>query len=283
MPNKLGQTSPELLPAHRDLVMNRIQMFRHGASIGELAVGSLFIADGKSFNGSLPDFGHERRHHTRIQAPTQEHAQGHVAHQVTGNRLLQKLTICTDIIAPWLITLPFSLRDVPVGLDLNFAGWVNLKCVAGGELMDAGEKRFRTCHKSKCEVFWYGCSIEFGADSGVSQNSFNFGAKEECLRGQPVVERFDAQPIPGSEIHLAPRIPKREGKHPTQASNAVFSVLLVKVNNGFRVAVSAIMVTLFLQPRTEFLVVVDFAVENQPDRSVFVADRLVARLKVDDA
>ena len=60
--------------------------------------------------------------------------------------------------------------------------------------------------------------------------------------------------------------------------DAIFSVLLVKVNDSFSVTVSAILVTLFLQPRTEFLMVVDFAVENQPDGSIFVAEWLVARL-----
>jgi hypothetical protein len=55
------------------------------------------------------------------------------------------------------------------------------------------------------------------------------------------------------------------------------------MNNGFSVAFGAVLMTTGLQLFAQFLVVVNFAVENDPKRPVFICDRLVTGLNVDDA
>ena len=55
------------------------------------------------------------------------------------------------------------------------------------------------------------------------------------------------------------------------------------MNNGFGVAFGAVAMATGLQIFAQFLVVVNFAVENDPKRLVFIGDRLVTGLNVDDA
>ena len=59
-------------------------------------------------------------------------------------------------------------------------------------------------------------------------------------------------------------------------------MLLVEVDEHFRVAVCAEAMSLPLQLGAELPVVVDLAVLDDVDRPVLVGDRLVARLEVDD-
>src|SRR5262249_22797400 len=53
-------------------------------------------------------------------------------------------------------------------------------------------------------------------------------------------------------------------------------------NDGFRVAMRAEPVPSTAQLRPQFLVVVDFAIEDDPDGRVFVVDRLLAGRQIND-
>jgi hypothetical protein len=55
------------------------------------------------------------------------------------------------------------------------------------------------------------------------------------------------------------------------------------MNNRFGVALSPIAVAASLQILAQFPVIVDFAVENDPNGFVFIADGLMTGLNVDDA
>ena len=55
------------------------------------------------------------------------------------------------------------------------------------------------------------------------------------------------------------------------------------MDDGFRVRPRAQDVALSLQHGAQLDIVIDLAVEHDPDRSVLVRDRLLARLQVDDA
>ncbi|SRR5260370_19767935 len=55
------------------------------------------------------------------------------------------------------------------------------------------------------------------------------------------------------------------------------------MNNGFSVAFGAVAVATGLQVFAQFLVVVNLAVENDPERLIFIGDRLVTGLNVDNA
>src|SRR5712692_9284963 len=64
---------------------------------------------------------------------------------------------------------------------------------------------------------------------------------------------------------------------------AVFPVFLVEMNDGFGVAVSAVGVSTRDQRFAQRLVVVDFAIEDDPERAVLVAHGLVAGGEIHDA
>ena len=98
-----------------------------------------------------------------------------------------------------------------------------------------------------------------------------------------VVEGLDPKTVSGGEELMLAFVPDDEREHAAQVLDAVRAVLLIKVDNAFRVAVSAIGVTLGEQFFSKFDVVVNFAVEYDPDGAVFVANWLMTSLDVDDA
>src|SRR5215472_1771565 len=65
--------------------------------------------------------------------------------------------------------------------------------------------------------------------------------------------------------------------------HTIVAVLFIKVNDGFRVAMGAVLMPLRLQAETQFRVVIDFAVKDNPDIPIFVGNGLPARFDIDDA
>jgi len=96
------------------------------------------------------------------------------------------------------------------------------------------------------------------------------------------VKGLDAQPVARYEKALSAGVPYGEGKHASKVLYTVRPIFFVQVNDGFRVAVGAVLVTQRLQLLPQGGMVVDFAVENNPDRAVFVAEGLVAGREIDN-
>ena len=71
-------------------------------------------------------------------------------------------------------------------------------------------------------------------------------------------------------------------KHAVEPLDAGLAVLFVGVDDSFGVGVRAEPVTACLEVAPELVVVVDFAVEDNPGGSIFVGHRLVAAGAVDD-
>src|ERR1700689_4700825 len=65
--------------------------------------------------------------------------------------------------------------------------------------------------------------------------------------------------------------------------HATFSVFLIQMDDRFRIGVRREDVSAPLQFPAQFAEVVDFAVEHNPDGSVFVSNRLAPGSQVDDA
>src|SRR5215467_7649111 len=61
------------------------------------------------------------------------------------------------------------------------------------------------------------------------------------------------------------------------------AVLFIKMNNCFGVALGAIVMALRLQLLPQLRVIVDFPVEDDPNRSIFIANGLVPGSEVHDA
>src|SRR5256885_957854 len=79
------------------------------------------------------------------------------------------------------------------------------------------------------------------------------------------------------------RVPEGEGELAADVLEHALAVLLPQVRQQFGVGVGAEVVALGLQGRLHLGVVEQFAVEDDPDRLVFVGDRLPAVAEADDA
>src|SRR5439155_19167663 len=93
----------------------------------------------------------------------------------------------------------------------------------------------------------------------------------------------DAVPVANHEQTSRTPVPNGKGKHATQVLYAIPAVFFIEMQNRLSVALGAITMAARLQVRSELLMVVDFAVVNDPEVFVFVGDRLVAGGNIDDA
>ncbi len=65
--------------------------------------------------------------------------------------------------------------------------------------------------------------------------------------------------------------------------HAIAAIFFVQMDDGFRVAARAVAVPVGLQPSPQFSVIVNLAVEDDPDIMILVGQRLVAAFHVDNA
>ena len=117
----------------------------------------------------------------------------------------------------------------------------------------------------------------------VRHQRLQLRTEHETVTERRVVERLDPQPVADEHERLPRLIPERDGEHSAQVLDEVRTVLLVEVNDDFRVGVGGESVPAGLQIRAEIPIIVDLAVEHDPDRSVLVRERLMAPREVDDA
>ena len=95
-------------------------------------------------------------------------------------------------------------------------------------------------------------------------------------------QRLLAQPIAGQQQLPSPGVPEGQGEHAVEVLEKLGPFVLVEVDEHFGVALGAEVVPGAFQPAAQVAEVVDFAVEDDPDRAVFVGERLLAAGHVDD-
>src|SRR5262249_32227107 len=110
----------------------------------------------------------------------------------------------------------------------------------------------------------------------------NLAREVDALRQDRVVERLLAESIAREKEALAPRVPDRVGVHAAQPLQAFGTFLFVEVNQRLRVGRGVELVAARDQIGAQFLVLVDLAVEDDPDAAIFIGDGLVAGIEVDD-
>ena len=95
-------------------------------------------------------------------------------------------------------------------------------------------------------------------------------------------QRLLAQPIAGQDQLPPLGVPDGQGEHAVEMLEEVRPLVLVEVDDHFGVAVRAEAMAGAFQPPAQLAEVVDFAVEDDPDRAVFVRQRLLPAGQVDD-
>ena len=98
-----------------------------------------------------------------------------------------------------------------------------------------------------------------------------------------IVERLDAQAVPGAEKSTGVLVPDGEREHAAEVRDAVRAVLLIGVQDGFGVAMGCVAMAGGFQARAEIGVVEDLSVVDNPETAVFVGHRLMAGGDVDNA
>ena len=79
------------------------------------------------------------------------------------------------------------------------------------------------------------------------------------------------------------RIPKRKSKHAAQILQHLDAVFFVEMDERFHIAVGREAMPALFEIGAQFDVVIDLAVADDVNRSVFVRDRLLAAREIDNA
>src|SRR5580658_870567 len=202
---------------------------------------------------------------------------------MTANSIFQQATIGIDIVALIADVFVDVKRHVPVLFGSQFPIFVDFKPVARHQLANSIVEGLGAREIAERQILGQRRSMEFRRNLRVSENHLDFRTEQKSPWNQPVIEGLDSQAVPRDEQPPRTPIPDRKRKHTAQFLNAFRAILLVKMNDGFRVAMRTEAVAARDQPFPQNLVIVNFAVEDYPDRPVLIADGLVASDQVDDA
>lgn len=129
-----------------------------------------------------------------------------------------------------------------------------------------------------------GGAIDLAHEPRNQRQRLELGGKHEAALTDVVEQRLDAGAVARQQQLLAAAVPEGEGEHALQPLQAVQSILLIGVENGFGVGRGAEAVAFAAQLATQLAVVVDFAIEGDDELAVFAFHRLVAgRRRIEDA
>src|ERR1041385_926228 len=97
-----------------------------------------------------------------------------------------------------------------------------------------------------------------------------------------IIQRLDSNSIPCQKEPLGPFIPKRIGKHAAEFRHPIHTILLIEMDERFRIAVCIKAMPGLFKALPQLQMVVDLPVEDDPDALIFVADRLMAAGHIDN-
>src|SRR5712692_5700271 len=155
---------------------------------------------------------------------------------MTGDTFFEQVAVSLDVVTARTVVGIGADREIPVGLDLPLAAFIQLQRVTGRQLLNAGKHGLRARNVAKGQILRQGALIEFRLHSGIRQNRLDLGAEKEGLAIVPIIERLDTQPVPPNKEAPSASIPNREGEHSAQVVHAVAAILLVKMDDGLSVA-----------------------------------------------
>ena len=115
------------------------------------------------------------------------------------------------------------------------------------------------------------------------EERLDFAAKEEGIAFFVVIKRLNTKNISGAEQFFLFFVPDDKSIHTAQLVQQTSTAeLLISVQQHFRVGFSRKDMAFFDQFSTNRLVVIDFAVEHQHHRFIFIKNRLAAAGQVDN-
>ena len=211
-------------------------------------------------------------------------ADGDIAAHAEGDGIVPEGFQFLVIFVVGAVMFPIAEDDVPVAFDGNAAVGLAMQVMGGAEFLDAFKHRLRLGDISEAEIGIDGGDVGRGADMLTLQERLRFARKEQPSVGAVPVERLLSGTVPGDEIFLPAFVAQTEGKHAIEfRQHSLDAPLLVAVEDGFGITVRGEAVAEGLEFDAQFLVVVNFAIENDRAGAVLIVDRLPAPAEVDDA
>ena len=133
------------------------------------------------------------------------------------------------------------------------------------------------------EVFLDGTGIDITPESAMGEQRLEFRPEEESAVVQDsVVKRLDPKAVAGEKQRFAVAVPQGKGEHAAKAVDTRCAPGFPSVDDDFGIATSVEDMTEHLQLWNEFLIIVDFPVEDDADRLILVIERLLAGGQIDD-
>ncbi len=154
--------------------------------------------------------------------------------------------------------------------------------VAGQEFAQALKQRFLSRQVVERQKLSNRRHVHLSANGWISQDGLQFRGKPQRTAVVEIVQRFDAHPVARHEQAASFRVPNGEGKHPAELLDALGTLVLVQMNNDFRVGLRAKYVAPLDQPLPKLVEVVNLAIEHNPDRIVLIREGLASRAQVND-
>ena len=132
------------------------------------------------------------------------------------------------------------------------------------------------------QIFVEGLRVDLARHARHLQNALQLAGEQQPARLVTVDERLLAQPIAGEHQLLPPGVPNGQGEHAVQMRHELRPFVFVEMDKHFGIAIGAEAMPGPFEPAAEVAEVIDFAVEDDPYRTVFVGQRLFAAGEVDD-
>src|SRR2546425_1040086 len=124
--------------------------------------------------------------------------------------------------------------------------------------------------------------INVGKFRRAGQQRLDFGAKQQSLAAQRVMQRLLSEAVSCQQQTFSAFIPECEREHPAQLLHALGPILLVQVNDHLGVSAGVEAVATSFQCPAQLWEVVDLPIEDDPEGSVLVVDGLMSRRQIDD-
>ena len=258
------------------------EVLRHHPRVRRLVVlGVPRKADGECADAPPGSASHARHDTRRVEAAREEGPERNVRHQPSLDRLLEQgaqALLRLAVVADGAIAEP----QPPVGHRALGPLLGRDEVVGGRQRTDLTIERARRGHIAVGQVEGQGRRVPLAGHRRVREQRLHLRGEREQARPVVVVERLLAGTVAGDQEALPPRVPEREREHPVERFHDLVLALLVEVKDHLPVALAREAMAV-LQLLAQLAEVVDLAVEDQPERSVFVRHRLAGRVaQVDD-
>ena len=225
---------------------------------------------------------HALHHKARIHARAQKAADLNIGNLVRAHGIREH----------FLYTIgPFVKRQRFVNLVLKLVvarrfkrarGKVPRKPAGGLQLIHAFEQGFLVGKVLIRQIIRNFFAHNFFHETRMIQETLDFRAEQKLPVFVVVVERLDAEDVARAEQLTRLRVPNDEREHAAQLIKHAATPFLVAVKDGLGVGMRGKRVARRQQFFAKLLVVVDFAVEHNDLRAVFVRHGLASALKVDN-